>query len=64
MAVANAQERTIGQFINLVRGTGWQLGSINRNHESAVALLIFNPITVQRQCTCPHPHNDQAAQVQ
>lgn len=64
MALANAQERTLGQFINLARGTGWKLGSINRNHESAVALLVFNPITIQHQCTCPHPHTDQAAQVQ
>jgi hypothetical protein len=44
MVIANAQDRTIGQFINLVDGTGWKLGSIGRNPESLRSILVFHTI--------------------
>ena len=62
IVVANGQERTIGQFVDLVDGTGWQLGSISRNHEGAVALLIFNP--VRHSYTSGQPHADAATPFQ
>jgi hypothetical protein len=59
MAAANGQERTIGQFLDLTRDTGWKLGSIGRSHESAVALLTFNPIALG--CACGHHHHTSPA---
>jgi hypothetical protein len=59
MAAANGQERTIGQFIDLVEGTGWKLGSIGRSHEGAVALLTFNPVALG--CACGHQHRTSPA---
>lgn len=44
MVIGNAQERTIGQFINLVDGTGWKLESIGRDIKSARVLLVFGPV--------------------
>lgn len=47
MAFANALERTVGQFHELVRGTGWKLDYIKRNDaagQDTVAVLIFNAI--------------------
>jgi hypothetical protein len=44
MNVLNAQERTIGQFIELVKGTGWKLNSIYRpesNIFSTFSALTF-----------------------
>jgi hypothetical protein len=46
MASANAQERTIGQFISLVEGTGWKLSSIGRSPKSLMCLIIFDPVPV------------------
>jgi len=46
MASANAQERTIGQFISLVEGTGWKLTSIGRNPKGLMSLIIFDPLPV------------------
>jgi hypothetical protein len=46
MILLNAQERTIGQFVDLVDGTGWKLGSIGRTSLTAMALLVFDPVTV------------------
>jgi len=45
MVSANAQERTIGQFISLAEGTGWKLGSIRRNFKSTRALLVFDAVS-------------------
>jgi hypothetical protein len=47
MVLANSQERTIGQFISLVDGTGWKLRSIERSSQNAMALLLFNPVVVE-----------------
>jgi hypothetical protein len=46
MVVANTPQRTMGQFIDLVDGTGWKLGSIGRSSKSAIALLVFNPMSI------------------
>ena len=46
MTAFNSQERTIGQFVGLVDGTGWKLRSIGRSPKTAMALLIFDPVTV------------------
>jgi len=46
MASANAQERTIGQFISLAEGTGWKLSSIGRTPKSLMCLIIFDPVPV------------------
>lgn len=43
MAV-NAQERTVGQFVDLVDGTGWKIESISRSPKSALSLLIFTAV--------------------
>ena len=59
MVATNGQERTIGQFISLVEGTGWKLGSIGRNHEGAAALFTFNPIALG--CACGHHHHTSPA---
>jgi hypothetical protein len=42
---ANAQERTLGQFIDLFDGTGWQLMSISRGSKNAMAVIILEPVT-------------------
>jgi hypothetical protein len=55
MAAANGQERTIGQFMDLVKGTGWKLGSIGRSLEGSVALLTFNAVPLG--CACGHHHH-------
>ena len=52
MVMANSQERTIGQFVNLVNGTGWKLVSVHRSHVNPMVLLTLHP--VQRRCTCAH----------
>lgn len=39
MCCLNAQERTIGQFIDLVKGTGWKLDSISRPESNALSTL-------------------------
>lgn len=44
MVVFNAQERTIGQFIDLVDGTGWKLVSIGRSFQTPMALLVFDVV--------------------
>jgi hypothetical protein len=41
MALHNSQERTIGQFEDLVQGTGWKLESISTSHISTVSSLVF-----------------------
>jgi hypothetical protein len=46
MVMLNAQERTIGQFIDLVEGTGWKLGSIGRSPKSLRSILVFYPVQV------------------
>jgi hypothetical protein len=46
MVATNSQERTIGQFIDLVAGTGWKLGSIGRSSKSAMCLIVFDPVAV------------------
>jgi hypothetical protein len=46
MTAFNSQERTIGQFIDLVNGTGWKLRKISRSHKTAMTLLVFDPVTV------------------
>jgi hypothetical protein len=46
MASANAQERTIGQFISLAEGTGWKLSSIGRSPKSLMCLIVFDPVPV------------------
>lgn len=46
MTLLNAQERTVGQFIDLVDGTGWKLESVGRNAQNSLAMLVFNPITI------------------
>lgn len=45
MSVLNAQERTIGQFMDLVDGTGWKLHSISRGVGGAASMLIFNTVS-------------------
>lgn len=42
--VLNAQERTLGQFIELVDGTGWKLVSVNRGSVGALPALVFVPV--------------------
>jgi hypothetical protein len=44
MVALNAKERTIGQFIDLVNGTGWKLVSISHSTKDAMALLTFEPV--------------------
>jgi hypothetical protein len=46
MALYNAQERTIGQFVKLVDGIGWKLESIGRGSRTAMAALVFNAVPV------------------
>lgn len=42
MACLNAQERTVGQFVAVVDGTGWKLSSINRSPAGgALPVLVF-----------------------
>jgi hypothetical protein len=43
MNFLNAQERTVGQFIDLVQGTGWKLDFINRGPglRGALATSVF-----------------------
>lgn len=48
MAAANAQERTVGQFIELCQDTGWKLESISRSRGVAASLLVFSPIQSHR----------------
>jgi len=43
MVAFNSQERTIGQFINLVEGTGWRLKAIGRSFGSSVCLMVLKP---------------------
>jgi len=42
MTLLNAQERTVGQFIELVDGTGWKLVEINR--DLLLSGLVFVPV--------------------
>ena len=44
MAMHNSQERTIGQFEDLVQGTGWKLESISTSHISPMSCLVFGHI--------------------
>jgi len=44
MIGSNAKERTVGQFINLVDGTGWKLVSIGRSSKDAMALFTFETV--------------------
>jgi hypothetical protein len=44
MIASNAKERTLGQFIDLVNGTGWKLVSIGRSPKDTMALLTFEPV--------------------
>jgi hypothetical protein len=46
MVALNSQERTIGQFIELVDGTGWKLVSIGRSSRSPLCLMVFETVAV------------------
>ena len=46
MVAANAQERTIGQFIDLADGTGWKLTSIGRSSQNEMALIVFSAVAL------------------
>jgi len=41
MALHNSQERTIGQFIDLVEGTGWKLESVSLGANNVMSTLVF-----------------------
>lgn len=42
----NAQERTVGQFIRMADGTGWEIESISRGADGTIALLVFGVVDV------------------
>lgn len=41
MNFLNAQERTVGQFLELVEGTGWKLDFINQGLGGALSTSVF-----------------------
>jgi hypothetical protein len=45
MALHNSQERTIGQFHELVEGTGWKLESISTSSAGTMSSLVFEHIS-------------------
>lgn len=45
MTLFNGQERTVGQFVQLARGTGWELDTVSRSPHDALSLLVFNPVS-------------------
>jgi hypothetical protein len=44
MELLNALERTLGQFIDVVDGTGWKLVAVNRGVGERQAALVFDAI--------------------
>ncbi|KIM80118.1 hypothetical protein PILCRDRAFT_535803 [Piloderma croceum F 1598] len=46
MVALNSQERTIGQLIDLVDGTGWKLVSIGRSSRSAMCSMVFETVAI------------------
>ncbi|KIM81164.1 hypothetical protein PILCRDRAFT_8864 [Piloderma croceum F 1598] len=45
MALHNSQERTVGQFQELVEGTGWKLESISTSSAGTMSSLVFAHIS-------------------
>lgn len=45
MTMHNSQERTIGQFIDLVDGTGWKLELVRPGIDSTLSCLLFGHIS-------------------
>jgi hypothetical protein len=46
MVVLNAQECTIGQFVNVVDSTGWKLVFIRHSFTTRMASLVFDAMAV------------------
>jgi hypothetical protein len=44
MLCLNSQERTLGEWISLTEGTGWQLVDIKRVKAATMSSLIFRPV--------------------
>jgi hypothetical protein len=44
MLCLNSQERTLGEWINLMEGTGWQLEDVKRVKGDTMSSLIFGAI--------------------
>lgn len=42
----NAQERTVGEFVDLADGTGWNLESISRGVNSSLSALVFKRVAL------------------